>query len=168
MLQSMLRESGKFAENIDILQKERDASAATPVLSRPVWMGMVHLHWTTFFRCVEHRLNCHNCEMRNALEHGEHQQGTPGMDCVGKRPIQAHPVPGSDQRVFLRQSSSPWRRPSQLWAGQMRSHWCEQRQHGMLFEGWANGVQWHARRPGAFHRVSNHVGSVCNSQFDWP
>ena len=90
------------------------------------------------------------------------------MDCVhaglGKHPMQAHPAPGSDQRMSLRQSSSPWRRPSQLWTGRMRSHWCE-RQDDMLFAGWG---EWSSmarpsdildttRRSGAFH------GSVCDS-----
>ena len=83
------------------------------------------------------------------------------MDCVdvglGKHPLQAQLVLGSDQRVFRRQSSSPQRRPSQLSTRQMRSHWCEQRQDDMLFAGWANGVQLRAQRNSRHHQMLRFV-----------
>ena len=71
---------GSLQERIDVLQKERDAllAAATPFLPRPVWMGdgppsldNIPPLPSTNVQDVEHWLNCRNCEMRNALEHGD-------------------------------------------------------------------------------------------------
>ena len=73
---------GVLQEKIDALQKERDVllAAATPVLPRPspAWMGdgppsldnILPLP-SANVQDVEYWLNCRNCEMRNALEHGD-------------------------------------------------------------------------------------------------
>ena len=67
---------GALQEKVDALQEEVQLVAATPVFSKPdpVWMGdgpPCLDNVPPVIRNLEHWLSCRNCELRNALEHGD-------------------------------------------------------------------------------------------------